>query len=326
MSDTEQADYQCPACERREPWRPEAAGRPAVCACGAALIVPFQPGTAELRSARPVYDAGEAEAEESEDAGEIDAVYEAVEEQRGGPVEVLLCPDCGAKMRPGAIVCPHCGYHRPSHKRRVFRRRPVGDDLPRPALEHFSELATRPVRDFVLPGVLVVAGLFAEVALLHWYMGDWRGSLAFGPFILLLAAAEVGVFFLIALILTPVLDLCLGLVKPLTIKLGAAVVFPAAMGAMLHFLCGHGVSGIVAGGMAAMVLYLTLFRIFFEFEWPDAMLLIALVSLAHFATLLLVLWPLPLPQLKEVFEPIMAQSVGIFVIAGGVVAPHFGEA
>ena len=48
MTDVTSETYECPKCGVRSPWRPEAAGRPVGCDCGATLTVPFVAGPAEL--------------------------------------------------------------------------------------------------------------------------------------------------------------------------------------------------------------------------------------------------------------------------------------
>jgi ribosomal protein L40E len=322
MYEVEGDDYQCPACSRKQPWRPESAGREVTCSCGAVLVVPFSPGQAEphVRGSHPARPEIEEEAQTPENG------------EAAPPVEIVMCPDCGATMRPGAIVCIHCGYHQPRPKKRVFRRRKT-DRAPQP-VDDLEPLAFGPVRDLWLPIGLASAGLIAEIVMLaHAFKPphSWADALGCAPLILLLSAAAVAVVYLIAVLLSPVLELSLGPVGPWTAKLVAAVIFPAAFGAAIWALCGQGISGMFAGWVCSLLLYLSLFRMLFEFDWPDSLLLIALVCLAHAVTLLVVLWPLtlaavPLPELWWVFGPIVAQSALTFLVTGAMVLPHFREA
>ena len=327
MYELEEAEYQCPACQRSQPWRPESAGRPVTCACGVVLTIPFVPGTAEARGmgapdGEEIVEVDEG-ADEDDDSGVVD--------NPDTVAEVLLCPDCGASMRPGAIVCPHCGYHRPKPKKRVFRRRSAGRNRLSPAAEHWAELTVRPFRDRDLPIGLSVAGLIVEISLLHHWVGGWSGTLAMIPLVVLIAAAAVAVIFPIALLLTPVLDLSLGPVVPLCVKLTAAVIFPPAVGVLMWAVCGQKATGIAMGWFAVLILYLSLFRLLFEFDWPDAMLLIAFVSLAQAAILLIFLLPMSyasghVAAVWPLYQPMADQAVLTFLVAGGIVAPHFGQA
>ena len=323
MYELAETEYECPACGRKQPWRAESSGRPICCTCGAELIIPFQPGIAERKgktSAPPPAPADERQ-DDSED-GELQAP----------PEPILLCPDCGASMRPGAIVCPHCGYRRPRAKNRVIRRR--DEPAESPARGDLTSLAVRPIRDRALPASLTAIGLVIEIAMLaHVYAPplNFADALGVTPLLILLAAGTVGAGLLIGLALTPVLDLFLGPVGPLAVKMSAAVVFPAAAGSLLYFTGGRGITGISYGWLVSVVLYLALFRLLFEFDWPDAMLLVALVCLAHALILFLVVWPLtqlpvPMPELWTLYKPIVAESVLTFVIAGAFVLPHFKEA
>jgi ribosomal protein L40E len=309
MFDVGEAEYQCPVCRRTFPWRPEAAGRPVDCPCGTGLLTPFTPGLAERRSAEP--------------GRELPAQTRAAE----GPAEILLCADCGATMPAGTNVCRNCGWRRPRPKRRIFRRRenPELDETPGPAFD--------PLRDLVAPVILAGAGILIEIGLLgHAFAPphNWSDAIAVSPLLLLLAAGTIVIAFLVGLALTPVLDLSLGAIGPLLLKLAAAVLFPVAIGALMSTICGGSASGIVIGWAAGLVVYLSIFRSLFDFEWPDAMLLIAMIALAQAVALFVVLWPLthgplPMPELWMVFHPVVVQSLVTFIVAGGLLAPHFRQ-
>jgi ribosomal protein L40E len=313
-------EYECPACGRKKEWRPESCGRPIICECGVALVIPFWPGMAERgESAKGIAPPPEA-VEETGDAEEI-----GVDEAKAEAEEIALCPDCGASMRSGAIVCTQCGYHRARPKNHIIRRgSDRGDD---------STPDVRPIRDRWLPASLTVLGVVIEVALLaHIYAPPLKleNAIALAPLLILVAAGTVVVGLIIGLLLAPVLDLILGPVGELAVKMSAAVVFPAAAGTLVYVLGGRGITGISAGWLVSVILYLALFRLLFEFEWPDAMLLVALVCLAHAVILFVVVWPLtelpePMRELWRLYKPIVAESALTFVIAGTLVLPHFKE-
>jgi ribosomal protein L40E/DNA-directed RNA polymerase subunit RPC12/RpoP len=310
-------EYECPACGRKREWRPESSGRPVICDCGAGLLIPFRPGMAER--GEPVKEFAPSN-EPLQEPEEIE-----VDEAKAEAEEIALCPDCGASMRSGAIVCTQCGYHRARPKNHIIRRPSDRDDESSPDL--------RPIRDRWLPASLTVLGVVIEVALLaHIYDPPLRfaNAIALTPLLILVAAGTVVVGLLIGLLLAPVLDLILGSVGELAVKMSAAVVFPAAAGTLIYFLSGRGITGVSAGWLASVILYLALFRLLFEFEWPDAMLLVALVCLAHAVILFVVVWPLtelpePMLELWRLYKPIVAESVLTFVIAGTFVLPHFKE-
>jgi ribosomal protein L40E len=330
MSEIRDLQYQCPTCKAANPWRPEAAGRPVDCACGELLFIPFSPGTADKRAADALI------------VPPQETTLFPTDDAPPGVAQVLLCPDCGATMTAQSLDCDQCGYRRPRPKRRIMRRRAgTWAQMARNAVHahahppafHFA-LELRPIRDVALPILLAAVGFFVEVALLARAFSpphNWEDAIAVSPLLLLLAAGTVGIVFLIAVVLSPLLDLSLGPIAPLAVKLAAASLFPAAVGTLVYNLSGRGVTGGAIGWMAVVILYLTLFRVLFDFDWPDALLLIALVCLAHAATLLAVLWPLthgPLPmrELWVVFAPMIVQSALTFCFAGGMIAPHFGEA
>ena len=337
MYDLVGQEYECPACGRKEPWRAESAGRPVTCACGAALTVPFHPGHAETRSPGPT--------PATPAPGQF-AEVEIEESETPPPDEMVLCPDCGGSMRPGAIVCTQCGYHRARPKKRVFRRRGesaesaadgngayVAEAPLRPPRDEWTALGIRPVQDQWIPLGLAAVGIIIQIILLGHVFNPpltLDEELSIAPLLLLLAAGTVGVGLLVGIILTPVLDLFLGPIGPMAMKMAAAVLFPASIGSLIYFACGSGATGIAVGWIASIMLYLALFRILFEFDWPDAVLLTALVCLAHALILGSVVWPLasgrlPLPELWDLFKPIIAQSILTFVIAGVLVLPHFKE-
>jgi hypothetical protein len=204
-----------------------------------------------------------------------------------------------------------------------------------PAAQHWLDAAFEPFRDVIVPIILSVAGVLIQIGILaHAFSPPHNVADAMGvtPLLLLLAAATVAAIILIGISLTPLLDLSLGPIGQFSVKMTAAVLFPAAIGSLMYGICGQGASGIVVGWLAAVVLYLSLFRALFDFDWPDALLLIAFVALAHTIILFAVLWPLthngplPLPELWRMFEPIVIQSALTFLFAGGMLAPHFGEA
>jgi len=322
MYELAETEYECPACSHKEPWRAEASGRPVICVCGVELRIPFQPGLAERNG----------QVSSAEQTVEIEKEEDAVEETAPQQQEeILLCPDCGAAMRPGAIVCPHCGYRRPRPKRHVIRRRDETGE-PRPHVD-WTELAIRPIRDRYLPASLTVLGLLIEVVLLanvYHPPLNMLHALGAAPLVVLLSAGTAGAGLLIGLLLAPVLDLSFGPVPPLAIKMTAAVVFPAAAGTFFYFFVGRGVTGIAVGWFISVILYLALFRLLFEFDWPDAMLLVALVCVAHAVILFVVVWPLtqlpsPTMELWTLYKPIVVESILTFVIAGAFVLPHFKE-
>lgn len=308
MFDVAGAEYQCPLCKRTFPWRPEAAGRPVDCPCGVLLLVPFSPGVAETRAREPQTQPVPPSAKQEE------------------PREILLCADCGAQMQAGDTVCANCGWHRPRQRRRIFRR----GNQPNPDLQ---PPISEPLRDVAAPLVLAIAGLIVEIGLLgHAFAPphNWADAVAVSPLLLLMAMGTIVFVLLGCLALSPVLDLSLGSVGPLMIKLAAAVLFPVAIGSLIYTIFGSGVSGIVIGWLSALVIYLALFRSLFDFDWPDAMLLIALISMAHAFALFAVLWPLthgplPMPELWMVFHPVVVQSIFTFLVAGGLVAPHLRD-
>lgn len=329
-------EYECPACARKYPWRAESAGRPVICACGASLVVPFHPGQADLRANRPP---GPPPPEpEPDDSAE--------EEEAKDQAEIVLCPDCGASMRAGAIVCTQCGYHRPRPKNRIFRKRRQtieaeadGNGTPQPAraaaaqIDHWEHVAVRPVRDEIVPLALAIGGLIIQICLLRHIFNpplSFWGTLAMTPFLALLALSVVAASLAIGLILTPLLDLFFGPVVPLAMKMAAAVLLPASVGSLIYFLSGRGGEGIFVGWLAALALYLTLFRIYFQFDLPDAVLLIALICLAQALILGMVVWPLtqtpmPMSPLWILFKPVLAQSVITFIFAGVFILPHIKE-
>jgi hypothetical protein len=249
-------------------------------------------------------------------------------------------------MRPGAIVCTQCGYHRARPKKRVFRRRGetahVSTDgngayeaelPPRPPPDYWTSLGIRPVQDQWIPFGLAACGIIIQVILLAHVFNpplSFGDELSVAPLLALLAVGTVGAGLLVGIILTPVLDLFLGPIGPMAMKMAAAVLFPASIGSLIYFACGSGATGIAIGWLAAVILYLALFRLLFEFDWPDTVLLTALVCVAHALILGSVVWPLssgrlPLPELWELFKPIIAQSILTFIIAGVLVLPHFKE-
>jgi hypothetical protein len=341
MSDLETQMYQCPGCGREYPWRPESAGRTMHCSCGAVLVIPFSPGPAQRTDhftrphVAPVAVAHEPVAE----IGLADAPV---------PVDEFSCPRCQSPMRPGAVVCTHCGFRRRRPKQRVLRRRSEIDaaadlppEIPTPAaasaasprrqLPPFEAMGLSTLWDLVVPGILAVVGLVLEVILLaHAFVPpSWIDALACTPFLVLLAAGTVGMVFLSELLLLPIFDLTLGPLQPLVPKLAAAVLFPAAVGATIEVAFQNNATGIACGWLASAVLYLLLFRLLFDFDWPDAMVLIACVCLAHAAVLFLVLWPLthgPMPLTglwTSVFGPIIFQSLATFTLTGALIVPHF---
>lgn|GEM_PF-5439794 len=311
-------DYSCPTCDRVLPWRPEAAGRPVNCNCGATLTIPYSPGPALSRiepTAPPVSKYTPTQTPDDE-TGE----------------EVQLCPDCGARMELETIACLQCGWRRPWAKRRFFHRR-KNAALPKPAAEHWSELTISPLRDVGLPVVLVAIGLVIEMSLLSATAPGhaWHDAVAAAPLMALLLVATVGAAFAIALALVPLLEFSLGQPSLLALKLAAAVVAPDVAGAVCYQWFGQGVSGLIVGWLASLILYLILFRFLFEFDGPDTLVLIALVCGAQAAMLAAVLWPLSegwnaAARLWPVFAPVMIQSGISFVLAGSLVVPHVGEA
>jgi len=111
-------------------------------------------------------------------------------------------------------------------------------------------------------------------------------------------------------------------------KLAAAVIFPAACGAVIQVVMHNAATGMALGWLTSAVLYLLLFRLLFHFEWPDAMVLITCVCLSHAAVLFLVLSPLTrgpmgLSDLWSVFWPIIFQSLATFALSGSMILPHF---
>jgi len=340
---TDKMEFHCPVCKARQPWRPEAAGRPLICSCGTALVTPFMPGPAD----RPVAKGAV--------IGSAEQIVGDGNDAADGTGEILLCPECGAIVGAQDVACEKCGIRRRKPKRRIFRRTRLAkrggelaiqgelpairsklklDPIVRPLREFWEHLSTRPARELGLPLTLAGAGLLVELGLVAHVFGappGWVNVMRVVPLIILLAASTMAVVFLVAIVLSPVLDLDMGPIGPLTVRLSAGVLFPAAIGALVYFAFGHGISGGVAGWLAAMVVYLALFHVIFEFDWPDTLLLIAFVSLAHTAVLVLLVWPLaqglsPVQQMWTVFEPIAIQSILTLGIAGGMVAPHLGEA
>lgn len=77
-----QAQFSCPSCGRKFPWKAESAGRKGKCKCGNVLIVP-------------------AAADPEPEPSSLQVAAEAP----------TACPGCGQTMEPGAVLCLHCGYN-----------------------------------------------------------------------------------------------------------------------------------------------------------------------------------------------------------------------
>lgn len=157
MAEQSKAQFNCPSCGKRYPWKSAWAGKKVRCECGAKLKLPPAPGgQIELLQARdssteqpPSADPAPAEggtyelnidddspspapqspdnpdaAETGLNPYELDFDEEPAEKSHAPAAANVTgqaqgeslspanhCPQCGSKMKHGAVVCVQCGYH-----------------------------------------------------------------------------------------------------------------------------------------------------------------------------------------------------------------------
>jgi hypothetical protein len=191
-------EIQCAGCKRRLRIRDEFLGRPVRCpGCGALwrpeekIELEDEEEEIELVRADEDEEIQPVRADEEEEEAEADVPVTVEEEEQGittrpGPRQrygAAACPQCGAAMAAGAVVCLDCGYNRRTGRRhetvvkRLSRRRE--SEWPYALrLIMFAVWAIVGVLLFAILGTAISWGWFLLIA--PWivgaalYWGDWH--------------------------------------------------------------------------------------------------------------------------------------------------------
>lgn len=280
----ESPHFSCPVCGGRKSWKPHLAGKRAKCACGHILTVPTEP---PRLAAAPIVPATFEE-----------AFAAAAKDQNDQPDFANPAPTLSvapAAARP-AFTPPPVVIEREEADgsistvgtvaRKIVRSETAA--LPRrkglQREEKPSEPAVSPLRDFVLPGILIAAGV-ALCLLDGTYKGDevWVSlHTAVGPVIvnmLVSLAFAIGAVFVAS---------AMGGVafhEPIPViiyKLCAVALAPGALGSLATHWIG-GINGDIAGVFLGITCYFLLFLILFRLAMTDRVVCVMLLFIIRTA-------------------------------------------
>jgi hypothetical protein len=265
--------FACPQCGSEKVWKPELAGKHGKCKCGAVIAVPREaPGAVKQQSApasfEEAFEAAAAGAYDVADDPEPAAPSAAGKPFVPQPVLIEREEADGSVSTVGAVSRPMVHSERAMIPRRRGLKREEKSEGPPPI---------NPLRDYILPGILIAAGIPLAFAAERYQGGD----LAWKPMSMVTNTVLMNIFAGLALVIGGVFAAsAMGGVAfdepvlQIIYKLCGVALAPAALGqlALLYF---GGVDGAenINGGIAltfvSLGCYFALFMLLFRLPMSD---------------------------------------------------------
>lgn len=157
--------FNCSACNRAYPWKPELAGKKARCKCGAVMQVP-------------------ASLEAAPDEPSLDALESAIPPPPADapplPAAAPQCPACSAQLPEGAVLCMACGYNLRTGQRvttEVGAAPPAGAPRPPGAPRRIERIEPPGAGSLLMAIGVSVLLLLAVVGIFFWRFSGRAGEL-----------------------------------------------------------------------------------------------------------------------------------------------------
>jgi hypothetical protein len=260
--------FACPGCGGKKVWKPQLAGKRAKCSCGHVVTVPAEPPGAVVAPAHAPA-----------------SFEEALNEAAAAPASAPASVQRGATFVPPPVVIEREEEDGTVKKVAEVRGRAVRTDtttIPRrkglKKEEKKPELPPSVLREYILPGVFIVAGLF-----LCFLDGKYAGENGWKPLSQVTSAVTTNIVASLAFAIGAVFAAsALGGVAfqekvPVVIyKLCAVALAPGALGSLASNYIG-GFNGHIANPFVAITFYLLLFLILFRLPMSDVVTCVMLL-------------------------------------------------
>ena len=163
---------ECPACQKRFPWKAALVGRKVKCTCGQVFAIPERP----LAAAPPPPPLS---------VDDLESTKPDVADPM--PLPDVKCPSCNSPMKATAVLCLNCGFNREAGGKVTTKvvaaaalevgvnvpgqssdDDPTRGNLRRPVAEALEsredDSGIRPFTDYYLPGIFLVGGVAITIA------------------------------------------------------------------------------------------------------------------------------------------------------------------
>lgn len=302
--------FACDGCGKSYSWKPELAGRRVKCKCSQVMTVP----ASDPSQSEPAPDGFDdlyalAEGTTVETAAVTPSAF-----SRG-----TTCPNCGATMESGAVLCVSCGHNTKTGKKmKTQSARGGGGSGGAPVLAGavaggggsamlgYAALATRrrtsegeersgdvffhPVKDLYIPAALILLGtILSCVVMVNYYNIHNFG-------VVLLAVAIQSILSIVLsipgiLLAIKLFDLGIGPIGPGMMKLAACAIAPGALGdivgkVMLGSMMGYG--GYV-GWIVTYISTVAIFMSLLEMDYFEVVVCSMIISVFRWIGLILML-------------------------------------
>jgi hypothetical protein len=277
----ESPHFSCPGCGGKKSWKPQLAGKRAKCSCGHILTIPLEP---PQLAAAPIVPATFEEAFEAAASDQPDfdnpaptlSVAPAAARPAFTPPPVLIEREeaDGSVSTVGTVA------------RKIVRSETAA--LPRrkglQREEKPPEPAVSPFRDFVLPGILIAAGV--ALCLLD---GTYKGDESWVPLNTVVGPVIVNMLVSLAFAIGAVFAASamggVAFQEPIPViiyKLCAVALAPGALGSLATHWIG-GINGDIAGVFLGITCYFLLFLILFRIAMVDRVVCVMLLFIIRTA-------------------------------------------
>jgi hypothetical protein len=310
MAETTTARFPCPACGKSYRWKPELAGRKVKCTCGHVMIAP-KDTSGQYVADELIPLAGDEPAAHSVAGEQILAASTvgapAIRPSSGpkppnpkpkGSSKSGRCPSCSTALAPGAVLCVACGMNLKTGQKmqtaatasttRSGVAIPYAGRAPeKPARgkkeEFENELGGSVTREIVIPAVLVVLGLAAQVALVSFQTGKFVSPLTvlpqLGVSLLINIVLSIGGIFLVS----KLFDIAFGAIGPTILKVAAICLLTPAICDLIGILVAgnNGFGRMMFSSMLTLAVGATLFRALFDIDFSEALYCVIVIWIVN---------------------------------------------